>query len=165
VELRTYIFERFNLLGSIFHIEKRIFLFFKIEEIFNCNLLWDCSEKENPTFYESKCFVWSKNTIHQISSYRYRSSKGVQIISIFMSRPSRREYPDYYEVIDRPMDMRTVNEKIKWVGHQSKNHPQFWQFVFLFKEQCLQDCCRLHCWFPSDIFELPKVQWGGFRHL
>lgn len=30
-----------------------------------------------------------------------------------MDKPSRKDYPDYYEVIDQPMDMRTVNDKIK----------------------------------------------------
>ena len=32
---------------------------------------------------------------------------------MFMDKPSKKDYPDYYEVIDRPMDMRTINEKIK----------------------------------------------------
>lgn len=45
--------------------------------------------------------------------FRYRNSDGVQIIGMFMDKPSKRDYPDYYEVIERPMDMRTINEKIK----------------------------------------------------
>lgn len=44
---------------------------------------------------------------------RYRSSDGIQLIGPFMEKPSRKDYPDYYEVIEQPMDMRTINEKIK----------------------------------------------------
>jgi protein polybromo-1 len=32
---------------------------------------------------------------------------------MFMDKPSKRDYPDYYEVIERPIDMRTINDKIK----------------------------------------------------
>ena len=30
-----------------------------------------------------------------------------------MERPSKKDYPDYYDVITHPMDMKTVDEKIK----------------------------------------------------
>lgn len=30
-----------------------------------------------------------------------------------MQLPSRRELPDYYEVIDRPMDLNRIKKKIK----------------------------------------------------
>ena len=30
-----------------------------------------------------------------------------------MEKPSKKDYPDYYEIIDNPIDMRTINEKIK----------------------------------------------------
>jgi hypothetical protein len=50
---------------------------------------------------------------------RYRNNDGVQLIGVFMERPSKKDYPDYYEVIDHPMDMKTINEKIKY--HHFKN--------------------------------------------
>lgn len=31
----------------------------------------------------------------------------------FIQLPSRRELPDYYEVIDRPMDLNRIKKKIK----------------------------------------------------
>jgi protein polybromo-1 len=37
----------------------------------------------------------------------------MQLIGVFMDKPSKKDYPDYYEIIDRPMDMRTINDKIK----------------------------------------------------
>ena len=38
---------------------------------------------------------------------------GVEIIEMFMEKPSKKLYPDYYEVITNPMDMKTINERIK----------------------------------------------------
>jgi protein polybromo-1 len=37
----------------------------------------------------------------------------VLIIGMFMEKPSKKDYPDYYEVIANPMDMKIINEKIK----------------------------------------------------
>ena len=44
---------------------------------------------------------------------KYENTAGVQIIGMFMQKPSKKDYPDYYEVITNPMDMNTINEKIK----------------------------------------------------
>lgn len=43
----------------------------------------------------------------------YVDDTGRPLISIFMERPSRRDYPDYYEVITNPMDMKTIEENVK----------------------------------------------------
>ena len=43
----------------------------------------------------------------------YRSPDGIQLIGMFIEKPSKRDYPDYYEVITNPMDMTTINSKIK----------------------------------------------------
>ena len=33
-------------------------------------------------------------------------------IGVFMEKPDSREYPDYYDIITVPMDMKTINDKI-----------------------------------------------------
>ena len=38
---------------------------------------------------------------------------GRSLIDIFMSLPSRKEYPDYYQVISEPIDMATIEQKIR----------------------------------------------------
>ena len=32
---------------------------------------------------------------------------------MFVERPSKKDYPDYYSIITQPMDMKTIDEKIK----------------------------------------------------
>ena len=43
----------------------------------------------------------------------HKNLDGVQVIGMFMEKPLKKEYPDYYEVITNPMDMKTINERIK----------------------------------------------------
>merc|ERR1712142_551683 len=43
---------------------------------------------------------------------KYEDSDGRVLSDPFMKLPSRRELPDYYEVIKRPMDIRRVLNKI-----------------------------------------------------
>ena len=63
-----------------------------------------------------------------------------------MEKPSKREYPDYYEVIDQPMDMRTINEKLKANSYRTIN-------------DCLSDFrlmfanCKKYNEEGSDIYE------------
>ena len=38
---------------------------------------------------------------------------GRSLIVIFMSLPSKKEYPDYYQVISEPIDMSIIEHKIK----------------------------------------------------
>ncbi|KAK0416688.1 hypothetical protein QR680_012632 [Steinernema hermaphroditum] len=42
----------------------------------------------------------------------YTSSSGRRIAEVFESLPSRRELPDYYEIIERPMDIRRIQKKL-----------------------------------------------------
>ncbi|TKR77560.1 hypothetical protein L596_018508 [Steinernema carpocapsae] len=42
----------------------------------------------------------------------YTSSSGRRIAEVFESLPSRRELPDYYEIIDRPMDIKRIQRKL-----------------------------------------------------
>lgn len=34
-------------------------------------------------------------------------------IAIFMEKPSRIDYPDYYDIIDNPIDMKTIESNIR----------------------------------------------------
>lgn len=34
-------------------------------------------------------------------------------MSLFMEKPSKKAYPDYYEVIQHPIDMNTIEQNIK----------------------------------------------------
>ncbi|XP_077514488.1 protein polybromo isoform X9 [Amblyomma americanum] len=43
----------------------------------------------------------------------YTDEIGRPLISIFMEKPSRKDYPDYYEVIANPIDMKTIDENVK----------------------------------------------------
>ena len=44
---------------------------------------------------------------------KYENNAGINIIGMFMQKPSKKDYPDYYEVINHPIDMTMINEKIK----------------------------------------------------
>jgi len=58
-----------------------------------------------------------------ISTFTYfksRSSRcfcaqfdGRRLIDIFVTLPSKKDYPDYYKVISEPIDMTTIESKIK----------------------------------------------------
>jgi protein polybromo-1 len=47
------------------------------------------------------------------SVLNFRSREGIQLIGMFMEKPSRKDYPDYYEVITNPIDMTIINDRIK----------------------------------------------------
>ena len=44
---------------------------------------------------------------------KFKNPQGIEYIEMFMERPSKKLYPDYYAVINNPMDMKTINERIK----------------------------------------------------
>ncbi|VDN08170.1 unnamed protein product [Thelazia callipaeda] len=44
---------------------------------------------------------------------KYRTSSGKELAAAFEQLPSRRELPDYYEIIEKPMDLNKVKRKIK----------------------------------------------------
>lgn len=43
----------------------------------------------------------------------FRDAKGRQLSLVFTKLPSRTDYPDYYEVIKKPMDMDKIGSKLK----------------------------------------------------
>ena len=58
------------------------------------------------------------------------------IYDIFFFFSFRKDYPDYYEVITNPIDMKTINERIK-SGHY-KNVDQFISDARLMFNNCRQ---------------------------
>lgn len=45
----------------------------------------------------------------------YKDPKGRQLSLIFLRLPNAKEFPDYYEVIKRPIDFEKIANKIKQV--------------------------------------------------
>ena len=43
----------------------------------------------------------------------FRDAKGRQLSLIFLKLPSKHEYPDYYDIIKRPIDMEKISGKIR----------------------------------------------------
>ena len=43
----------------------------------------------------------------------HRDLKGRQLATIFLKLPSKMEYPDYYEVIKKPIDLDKIGQKVK----------------------------------------------------
>ncbi|KAL3123874.1 hypothetical protein niasHT_000031 [Heterodera trifolii] len=43
----------------------------------------------------------------------YKTSNGKRLAGPFVQLPSRREYPDYYDQIERPMDLQRIRKKIE----------------------------------------------------
>ncbi|VDM92519.1 unnamed protein product [Litomosoides sigmodontis] len=44
---------------------------------------------------------------------KYKTSSGKELAAAFEQLPSRRELPDYYEIIEKPMDLNKVKRKIR----------------------------------------------------
>lgn len=63
-----------------------------------------------------------------------------QICALFMEKPSKKDYPDYYEIIENPIDMKTIQMNVK--NDQVCIHPV------------------LHCKFINIIFSLKSFQYA-----
>ncbi|KAH9420477.1 Protein polybromo-1 [Dermatophagoides pteronyssinus] len=58
----------------------------------------------------------SQQKSRMITLYRtvlHSDDNGRLLIDPFMEKPSRKLYPDYYDVIERPIDMKTIESKIR----------------------------------------------------
>ncbi|KAH9526702.1 Protein polybromo-1 [Dermatophagoides farinae] len=58
----------------------------------------------------------SQQKSRMITLYRtvlHSDDNGRLLIDPFMEKPSRKMYPDYYDVIERPIDMKTIESKIR----------------------------------------------------
>ena len=84
------------------------------------------------------------------SVLKYKSKEGIEIIGMFMEKPSRREYPDYYEVIANPIDMTTIDERIRMGGYKSEDE-------FMSDMKLMFSNCRKYNEEGSDIYEDANV--------
>jgi len=53
----------------------------------------------------------------------FKDTEGRIVCSLFVKLPSRKAYPDYYEVIKKPIDMNKINERIQ--SNYYQNSEQF----------------------------------------
>ena len=80
------------------------------------------------------------------SIYHWANNEGIQPIGVFLELPSRKDYPDYYDIISEPLDMNMIEQRIKANSYKSE-------------EELLSDCklmfsnCRLYNEEGSGIYE------------
>ncbi|GFG36133.1 hypothetical protein Cfor_02751 [Coptotermes formosanus] len=65
----------------------------------------------------------------------YKDPKGRQLSLIFLKLPSKLEYPDYYEVIKRPIDLERISQKLKSSQYESLDD-MVSDFVLMFDNAC-----------------------------
>jgi len=96
------------------------------------------------------------------SIYRYRNKDGIQLIGVFIQKPSKKDYPDYYTVITQPMDMKTIDEKVKRNAYANVEE-------FLADAKLMFNNCRRYNEEGSDIYEdanaLEKILMAKVREM
>ena len=65
----------------------------------------------------------------------YKDPKGRQLSIIFMKLPNQKEFPDYYEVIKRPMDLFKISTKLANNAYNSVEECQS-DMVLVFDNAC-----------------------------
>ncbi|PSN42113.1 hypothetical protein C0J52_02963 [Blattella germanica] len=65
----------------------------------------------------------------------YKDPKGRQLSLIFLKLPSKLEYPDYYEVIKRPIDLERISQKLKTAQYETLDD-MVSDFVLMFDNAC-----------------------------
>ncbi|XP_046634801.1 protein polybromo-1-like isoform X2 [Daphnia pulicaria] len=65
----------------------------------------------------------------------HRDLKGRQLASIFVKLPSKTEYPDYYEVIKKPIDLEKIGQKVK-ASHYENVEELLADIVLMFDNAC-----------------------------
>ncbi|XP_071450417.1 protein polybromo-1 isoform X3 [Hetaerina americana] len=65
----------------------------------------------------------------------HKDPKGRQLSLIFLKLPSKNEYPDYYEVIKRPIDLEKIAQKLKTNQYESLDD-MVSDFVLMFDNAC-----------------------------
>jgi len=84
------------------------------------------------------------------SIYYWANAEGIQPIGVFLEKPSRKDYPDYYDIITEPIDMNMIDARIKGAHYRTE-------------EELLADCklmfsnCRLYNEEGSGIYEDANV--------
>jgi protein polybromo-1 len=65
----------------------------------------------------------------------YKDTKGRQLSLIFLRLPNMKEFPDYYEVIKRPIDFEKIGAKLKQGLYQNLESC-FDDFALMFDNAC-----------------------------
>lgn len=65
-----------------------------------------------PEVYDAMLKAWN-------AAKALRSPDGRDVAAIFMTKPSKKELPDYYKVIRNPIDLKTIRAKIKSQEYRS----------------------------------------------
>ena len=96
------------------------------------------------------------------SIFHWANADGIQPIGVFMEIPSKKDYPDYYEIISEPIDMNIIENKIKTNQYKSE-------------DEMISDCklmfsnCRMYNEEGSAIYEdanlLEKVLLARAREI
>ncbi|ORX68225.1 Bromodomain-containing protein, partial [Linderina pennispora] len=63
----------------------------------------------------------------------------------FLTQVKRRDAPDYYEVIENPMDLSTMAKKLRALHYNSKD--EFWTDV-----QQIRDNCYTYNTEPGNVY-------------
>jgi len=82
----------------------------------------------------------SRSVIHKIkllydSLKDYRDNKGRQLSLIFLKLPSKHDYPDYYDIIKRPIDMEKISARIRANGYETMEDAVA-DFTLVFDNAC-----------------------------
>lgn len=80
----------------------------------------------------------------------WTNAEGVQPIRVFLKKPSRKSYPDYYDVITKPIDMSMIDDRIKG-AHYGTEEEMIDDFKLMFSN------CRLYNEEHSEIYEYADV--------
>ena len=81
----------------------------------------------------------------------HRNRDGLEPVGMFMEKPSRKDYPDYYEVIAHPIDMNTINERIRSGYYKTS------EIDFIDDMKLMFSNCRLYNEEGSQIYEDANV--------
>lgn len=98
---------------------------------------------KNYNYYTCKTFL-KKYIINEVWFIIIQKTEHGRVpMLMFIERPSKKLYPDYYKVIAEPIDMLTIEDKIKQEKYKSE-------------EEILQDfkvifCCSLYLMFIFKI--------------
>ena len=65
----------------------------------------------------------------------HRNCEGHAIIQPFMVKPDIKDYPDYYSIIENPIDMQTINDRIKSNSYY-KTFEEFSNDIALMFDNC-----------------------------
>ena len=69
-------------------------------------------DRNKKLFQQNHITYLIRSTLLSVTIYRYKDEDGRVLSEPFMKLPTRKELPDYYEVIRRPVDISKIQVKI-----------------------------------------------------